>query len=664
MKFKLSILFFLLLHSYFGQNLKSDLKQLELLKKTIRQATYYDSISVFSNGKKAIKIAQKLKLYADEGKIYQYYGNFYYFSSNDKKAKEYYLKTIAFAEKHNLTKLINGTKIRLAFIKGVTDNAAAEIDFQFLLNEALKNKMFENAIEACNGIGILYEDRKINDIALEYYLKGLKLAEKHDFHYLQGMMLNNIGLIKLENNQNNEALKDFEKALQFANQTKEYRLVFNLQNNLGIINKKLNKHKISIEYYKKNYIYAKKLGFPVTQAVTLMNLADSYLQAQMYEESSKNIQLCISLLKGTDNYDYIQTAYLLKSRISLHYKNFSEAKNYIDSATFYNKFYPDPNLLAEIYNQNAALLEKQNKYKEALTYYKKYREIQDSLSRISSDDKFAQLQILYGKEKDLKELAKQKAKNTLLKKDNLIKQTNLRLTIFIGVFIIVLIVGLLILRYSYISRKQQKLFSRKLIENLDQERSRISKDLHDDLGQMLSIIKSKVHMYTSRKADVLESVENDLSDAINVTRNISHSLHPYFVSKIGLMKSIATILDKTQESTNLICSYEIDETVESFSLDEKTQIYHIVQECVNNTIKHANAKSLKVIITKNLNNINFQYRDNGNGFFDDSNAVSGIGLMTIKERAKILDANSVITFQNKSGFYLNIKFTTNESIIS
>ncbi len=639
----------------FGQNRSEQIQALENLKRIIRQSTYNDSAAVFFNGEKAIKLAKKLNRHHDEGKIYQYYGNFYYFSSNPKKAKEYYQKTIDFGIKYGIPELINSTKIRLAFILSESNKDKADTLFLVLLTEALKYNYPKNAIEAYNGIGSIYEDRKIKDQALDFYLKGLQIAEKNNFDYLKGMLLNNIGLLKLANNQDKEALKDFEKALIYAKNAQEYRLIFNLQNNLGLINKKLNLTEKSIEYYTKNKMYAFKLGFPTAKGVTLLNLSDSYISGGMYQEAEKNINESLVYLKQSNNYNLLQNAYLIKSKITTHAKNYKLSQLMIDSCLYYQKFFYDPNITAMAHLQFSEIYELQHKYQLSLEYFKSYHRIQDSLLSVSNIENFTQLQVLYDKENDQKKIATQKSANILLIKDNEIKRTNLQVTVIVAISLLLLIGGIFILRYSIKSKKQQRLFSQKLIETLDQERSRISKDIHDDLGQILSVIKSKNHLQSTRKLDVLDSIDADLAEAINLTRNISHSLHPYYISKIGLKKSIITLLQKIQTSSDLICSYTIDDEIEMYTLDQKTQIYHITQECITNTIKHAHAKSLKITIQVVSNGFFIEYRDNGIGIQNDATNEQGIGLMTIKERTILLSPNTSINYQTKNGFCLTIK---------
>jgi signal transduction histidine kinase len=192
-----------------------------------------------------------------------------------------------------------------------------------------------------------------------------------------------------------------------------------------------------------------------------------------------------------------------------------------------------------------------------------------------------------------------------------------------------------------------------LINNIEEERKRISMDLHDDIGQSLSIIKSKI--INVAKTENTNDIENDLARVINQTREISRNLYPSSLEKIGLVRAVASLMQELQNVKGLECSYDIDEAILEASKDIQTNIYRIIQECVNNTIKHAGATGLKVTINKAGNEYLMTYVDNGTGIKNKRN-VPGIGLLSINERAKIINGHVEIDEKNDKGFRLMLKF--------
>jgi signal transduction histidine kinase/Flp pilus assembly protein TadD len=665
-KFRLKIKFFnlkyfilILISAFsfasFGQAKTKNQSELDVLKKRIRQSTYYDSIAVFQNGAKAIVLARRMNSLSEEGLIYQYYGNFYFFSRNIQKAREYYQKTIEIAKKAGDKKLQNSTEIRLAFMLSDVDKLAAEKKFNYLLEEAIKNNFLENTVEAYNGIGIIYEDRKIHDEALKYYLRALKVAEKNNLQYQQAIVLNNIGLVKFYNKQSKEAKIDFERALVLAIKAEESRLAISLHSNLGLVNDELKNFTESIKHYKETLRNARKLGFPTATAVAMINLANSYFENKQYDQAMKNCDSALSIFKKYNEMEFIGQSFLLRASINTEIGNLKLARVDIDSVLMFYKSYPNPRDYALSFQVLASIFEKEGNYRKALEYTKKFDQLDDSLSDISNQDKMAEMQVVYGKERIESELENEKSKNSLLQKENELKRIRLRFVLILGFSILVLGIGLIFIRSVIITRRQQVVFSQKLIENIDEERSRISKDLHDNIGQSLSVIKSKINMFNTSRIQSIEGLDVDLGDVINQTRSISHHLHPAFLEKIGLSRSLASLMEKVQESTGIVCSLELFKEIESLPIDTKTQIYRIIQECVNNTIKHAQASALKILVYKQDENFMLEYKDNGIGMRDVPNADSGIGILTIKERGNKL--NGKVSFiSNANGFRLILKF--------
>jgi two-component system, NarL family, sensor kinase len=646
-----SLVFFTLL----VQAQKEVKEQLETLKKEIRQSTYYDSVAVFTKGRKAIDLARKNGLLSEESTIYQYYGNFYFFSYNFEKAHKNYRKSIEIAKKAGDEQLVNSTRIRMAFITATSDILEGEKEFQQLLKEASKENFYVNQIEIYNGLGNIYADRMIRDTSLNYYLKGLKIAEKQGKKYHQAMMLNNIGLLKFANKQTEEAAKDFKRAVELLAGLSEERLMLNLNNNLGLVYKALEKYEESVKYYSQTVKYAGKIGFPQGRSVAYLNLADSYLRLKKTTVADQYTDSAMIILRSVQEPEYMGLAYLMKSSVHLDKNDLITARIYADSMLLLEKQFRSPSNKLEYYKQMSLIAEKKNDFKSALDFTNRYHDLKDSLAEITNSDKLAELEVIYGKERMETDLENERNKNSLLSAENDLRKA--RLNLFLVIFLVLLIVGvgIVYIRHIVITRKQQVYFTQKLIENTDEERSRISKDLHDDIGQSLSIIKSKLNLFNSGKITELGNLDKEVGEVIEQTRTISHNLHPSVVEKLGLERSIVSLLEKTQENTGIISSISIRKDIEALPVETKTQLYRIIQECINNTIKHAEASALKVTLVEQNGLFTVTYRDNGKGFKQEKDMQEGIGMLTIKERARSIGAKIQVEQGNK-GFKLTLSF--------
>lgn len=650
LKLLLTTILLLTISNIYGQ--KDRYVQLDSLKKTIRQSTYYDSNLVFKNGQKAISIAKELKDLNEEATIYQYYGNFYYYSSDLDKAQSNYSRSIEIAQRNNNNKLVNSTKIRLAFMEMDTNLLTAEKTLRKLLLEALKNKYIDNTIEIYNGIGTIYDIRQMNDDALKYYLKGLRIAEKNGKKYHQAMMLNNIGLIKFNNQQINEAERDFEEAASIVKHLNEDRLCLTINNNLGLVNKELKDYKQSIKYYHNTVSIAKRLGFPLGRGAAYLNLGDSYHKNKEYSTGLIYADSAATILHSFKQWEFYGMSLLIKAAIFKDIGQLNSSKIYIDSLFSLHKRYSNANNCMLAHEILSDVYEKGGNFKLAYSHSNRHHEMHDSISDMASKDKFAQLQVLYGKEKMETELESEKNKNTLLSKENELKTTKISTTITISLFILFVGIGLIYVRYIRLMRTQHQLFTQKLIENIDEERSRISKDLHDDIGQSLSVIKSKLNLFNTGKIQNLTGLDKEVSEVINQTRNISHFLHPSFIQKLGLERSLVSLIEKTQNNTEIICSLDVRASLVKLNLLDQTQIYRILQECINNTIKHANATALKISVKENVNKLIITYRDNGIGLNETPTAAEGIGMLTINERASAINGKITYDTSKEKGFKL------------
>jgi signal transduction histidine kinase len=531
----------------------------------------------------------------------------------------------------------------------------AESVFKQILKESEQRKDFKNHVECLNGLGLLYESRGLSSDALNYYLEGIRVAEKSNQKYYEAMLLNNLGLLHYRNNQRKQALDEFERALKVAEEEKEYRLAINLLINIGLSYMDENNEKKALEHYKKSLSYAKKLGFPTAVGVSYLNLGSVFYNLKDYETAQAYYDSSRIVFEKSNNHEFISKSILTKARTFLAQNKFAEAEKYSKEGLELAKQnnVAEDVILAE--NLLSSLFEKTGNYKLALEHLKNNYRLRDSIDDLKNRETMAELEVRYDVEKKENALIKEKNRAAELEKENLQRQSRIRIIIGSSLFLILLVSGTMYIRHIRITRKQQQEFSSKLIENIEQERSRISKDLHDDIGQSLSVVKSKVHLFNQGQIQNLQGLEETVGDIIEQTRQISRSLYPSYLEKIGLARSVASMLDKVQRDTNVVCSFEICEDAENLDLEKKTHLYRILQECVNNTLKHSGATALKIAIEKENELLKLTYQDNGKGISKNEFS-NGMGFMSIRERVRII--NGILSLEDKQekGFKLSLKF--------
>lgn len=202
-----------------------------------------------------------------------------------------------------------------------------------------------------------------------------------------------------------------------------------------------------------------------------------------------------------------------------------------------------------------------------------------------------------------------------------------------------------------------------IIETEEKERKRFSEDLHDELGSLLSTIKIYINTIhkedvEAKKKDELVNFTNELIDqAIQNTKIIANNLSPNVIKKFGLVSAISSFCEKINVSTGIDITFNADDYTHQLTEDEEISIYRITSELINNTVKHANASSIKIRIKSIDSLLVITYADNGNGFdFDDTllNNMKGLGLQNIVTRINSLNGAFNILKQPK-GFAIDIE---------
>ena len=186
----------------------------------------------------------------------------------------------------------------------------------------------------------------------------------------------------------------------------------------------------------------------------------------------------------------------------------------------------------------------------------------------------------------------------------------------------------------------------KLIRSQESERKRVSGELHDGLGQLLSALKYQIESVVlessktskKRKNDiVINSVLNNITTALSELRRISVDLRPSILDDLGLVMTLRWFVNEFSNIyTELNVDLYIDISESDVSDENKNIIYRIVQESMNNIAKHANAKNIFIHLTKSDSGILLRVTDDGCGFDikkTKRNKKSGVGLKSMEERA-------------------------------
>ncbi|MBN2414598.1 hypothetical protein JXO52_02090 [bacterium] len=207
----------------------------------------------------------------------------------------------------------------------------------------------------------------------------------------------------------------------------------------------------------------------------------------------------------------------------------------------------------------------------------------------------------------------------------------------------------------------RRLYTHSLIRSQEQERKRIASELHDSLGQDLLVIKNRVAMMLKKEkgrgneVTHLQQISAIADDTISHIRQISFNLHPYQLEKIGLTDALKSMINKINDVSDITFSYRIEPIDGILEKELEINFYRILQELVNNIIKHSRAQSARIAIDHEDSMLTLYIEDDGIGI--DYKTVNtetyGFGLSGIKERIEILKGEMSI----ESGSGTGTRFT-------
>ena len=167
----------------------------------------------------------------------------------------------------------------------------------------------------------------------------------------------------------------------------------------------------------------------------------------------------------------------------------------------------------------------------------------------------------------------------------------------------------------------------------------ISREIHDNIGQVLSILKMNIKMASSRYDDaILKDSEAQLGKVIGDLRNLNKSFDPDHVLKDGLVKAIEDEVIQVSKAGVLHARFESDGSGDLDKGENEVILFRMIQECIHNVIKHAEAESLVVSIQFHKDYVQFCILDDGIGFDPDTTEKKGMGLGSLNERARLLNA--------------------------
>ena len=513
----------------------------------------------------------------------------------------------------------------------------------------------------------IYHNLNMNDSAVKYAIHSINLTTEIRDTTNLATNYGNLCWLYMDLNQYDKALEYGQKGVKAGEQYADTVGLLIAINNLALCNIRMNKNDKAIELLKKQYEIGKRVNRERSVRNALINLAYAYYEAGDMEGLEKSTAL-LNEYNNNDNIDglnkclqYISNAYNYTFQ-----KKFQLAENQLLEGLKIAKTDSLIDPLLTIYGTLSKVKFAQHEFVAGNYYEEKW----DSLDQAEKDNKLAE----YEAELETKYETEKKDTQLKLQHSEIEKRRGINHAISVIIFFILVI---FLLMYRNFKQKQ-KLHEQRIIQleaekqlsateavlkGEEQERTRLAKDLHDGLGGMLSGIKFSLNtmkenlIMTPDNAYAFERSIDMLDSSIQEMRRVAHNLMPETLLKYGLDTALKDFCSFINGSGVLKVNYQ-SFGLENIQMEESVSVsvYRIIQELVNNILKHANARVALVQLTFSGETLLIDVEDDGKGFgLTVLDKQKGIGWKNIYCRLEYLNGKLDVQSQPGKGTSIHIE---------
>ena len=525
--------------------------------------------------------------------------------------------------------------------------------------------------------GWIFQNKEQYDSATYYFIDALKIADSNNDIKFSAEIANNLSILFW-------TIGDFKKAATYASgayfnglQLRDTMLMSNGLFNLGNAKGQL-----------KQYDSARILYRKVTELITdpskynyvlfraLSNDAAMLSEENRTDESIKKykeiLQLSSKVPPSLMAYIYsgLGAAQLKKNLPADAEVNLTKAVSIAQRAN-------DSYSLRDNYLLMAKIKKARSDFKSALFFREKYDSLNEKMMNEATTKNMHALEKKYNSAKKDNQIARQQL--SLVENKNIIQTENNINAALISGIILLLFVALLVYRnfrnrhkilkqseelkmqkIQELENEKQLIAARSLLQGQEEERTRLARDLHDGVGGLLSGVKlsmsnMKGNFFLSEEnALAMNNVIMQLDHSIAELRRVSHNMMPESLIKYGLKEA----LENYCETLNI--SGKIKVQLQAYGMEERMEqsneivAYRMVQELLNNVIKHADAKNVLIQLVRKQDHFTLTVEDDGKGF-DPKEISSGAGLQNIKARAEYLNGTLDIVSSRGEGTSVTIE---------
>ena len=465
---------------------------------------------------------------------------------------------------------------------------------------------------------------------------------------LQTQINQNLGNVYTDLRQYENALDRLTKAVDYARTLNNSILLSQALLNQGVVYNYLRQFDRAIQTLRESEKISETTGDEFTRAHALLSIAYTYILTGQLDKPKTDLvkALTISRKMGVQELEVsvlqnLSTFYFYKEETDSAYYYARQSLALGSQLNQLKKMQTSYDILSDIALQAG-------KYKEMNAYDVRADSIENLIQRKAVADRVAELNTKYESEKRENQIQLQHA---------VIKQKNFYNYLLMAAVVLLIVVSVSIYRiYQQRQKLQQQRISEleterqlaateAVLRGEEQERTRLAKDLHDGLGGMLSGIKHSMQtmkgnlIMTPDNAQAFERSIDMLDSSIKEMRRVAHNMMPEALVRFGLDSALRDFCNEIDQTNVIQINYQSIGMEARPAIEQSMDIavYRIVQELVNNSIKHAQARQVIVQLTHDTKSLSLTVEDDGKGF--DTRVLEqagGMGWENIKSRVAFL----------------------------
>lgn len=506
------------------------------------------------------------------------------------------------------------------------------------------------------------------DQSLNLTLDAIRILEQQNSLTKAGIAYGGLGY-NLKTRDMQKGLYYMRKGIKYLEEENNLEAINPVYDNYGVLLSMSKKVDSALYYQKKSLAIKKTLKDSIGLGYGYANIANTYAEksnyqlAKVYVDSSSLIRTKIA-----DNYG-ITVNYVHKAEIFQQEKNYKKAIEYYKKCAALANKYNYKHLEQYCYQYIAYCYKQMDNFKDALQYKEQYQALKDSTDNVQTENKIQELQIQFETEKKEKQLAQ--AKSDILVKEAKIKKRTTLIYYALGLALFLGLIGYLVYTQQRLKNKQiikenqlkQALIKIENQNNLQEQRLAISKDLHDNIGSQLTFIISsldnlKFFDFTKEKLySKFDSISTFTRSTITDLRDTIWAMNKEEITFEDLKSRTTNFIEAAKTSLlGIDFEFNYPKNTDNVKLNslQGIDVYRIIQEAINNAVKHAKATKILVNFEIEGNDLKISIIDNGKGF-DQSTIEAGNGLSSMKKRANEIDAEFEMKSSNQ-GTQITIKF--------